>query len=166
LGETGHGLVVSGRKDELIDDSPAANVYGTKFIYARVGLIYFLIDVIKIKFPWYRRMHNLMGSSSVVSRKAVCMSPYLLSFTIDPMPSCSSSIYRPYLTSSLDALPMEKEGHRVITNTKLASALDKLTGPLHVLYTPLMYYINRTLHYTSKGRKQVHGHFSASKACG
>jgi hypothetical protein len=41
LGETGHGLVVSGREDELIDGSPAANVYGTGFICAQVGLIYF-----------------------------------------------------------------------------------------------------------------------------
>ncbi|KAJ8580406.1 hypothetical protein M405DRAFT_938761, partial [Rhizopogon salebrosus TDB-379] len=37
LGETGHRLVVLGREEELIDGSPAVNVYGTKFIYAFTG---------------------------------------------------------------------------------------------------------------------------------
>ncbi|KAJ8580321.1 hypothetical protein M405DRAFT_834492, partial [Rhizopogon salebrosus TDB-379] len=47
LGETGHGLVVLGCEDELIDGSPAANIY----------------DVIKIKFPWYR----LSNSKSAIN---------------------------------------------------------------------------------------------------
>ncbi|KAG1721980.1 uncharacterized protein EDB91DRAFT_1088279 [Suillus paluster] len=66
LGEMGHGLVVSGCEDELIDGSPAANVY----------------DVIKTKFPWYCRMHELMGSSPVVSRKAVSNSKSAVDLTI------------------------------------------------------------------------------------
>ncbi|KAG1734393.1 uncharacterized protein EDB91DRAFT_1084053 [Suillus paluster] len=53
-------------EDELIDGSPAANVY----------------DVIKTKFPWYCRMHELMGSSPVVSRKAVSNSKSSIDLTV------------------------------------------------------------------------------------
>ncbi|KAG1744231.1 hypothetical protein EDB19DRAFT_1906795 [Suillus lakei] len=66
LGETGHGLIVSGRENELIDGSPAANVY----------------DVIKNKFPWYCRMHQLMGLSPVVSRKAVSNSKSVINLGV------------------------------------------------------------------------------------
>ncbi|KAI6103724.1 hypothetical protein EDD16DRAFT_1752153 [Pisolithus croceorrhizus] len=58
LGETGHGLVASGREGELQEGTTAANAW----------------EVIQEKFPWYLHMHALMGTSPVVSRKAVANS--------------------------------------------------------------------------------------------
>ncbi|KAH7911006.1 hypothetical protein BJ138DRAFT_1101375 [Hygrophoropsis aurantiaca] len=55
LGETGHGLVISGREDEITANSAIANAF----------------DLTMSKFPWYKRMHELMGTSPVVSRAAV-----------------------------------------------------------------------------------------------
>ncbi|KAG2030898.1 hypothetical protein BDR03DRAFT_1016680 [Suillus americanus] len=66
LGETGHGPIVSGWENELIDGSPAVNVY----------------DVIKNKFSWYCRMHQLMGLSPVVSQKAVSNSKSVINLGV------------------------------------------------------------------------------------
>ncbi|KAF9230751.1 hypothetical protein BU15DRAFT_83237 [Melanogaster broomeanus] len=66
LGETGHGLVTSGRSDELYEGSEAANVY----------------DAIKKKFPWYLRMNDLMGGSPISSRKAVTNSQSILDLSV------------------------------------------------------------------------------------
>ncbi|KAF9235926.1 hypothetical protein BU15DRAFT_64469 [Melanogaster broomeanus] len=66
LGETGHGLVVAGREEELYEGSPAANVY----------------EDIQKKFPWYRRMDELMGSSPAHNRSAVSNSQSTLDLSV------------------------------------------------------------------------------------
>ncbi|KAJ7860548.1 hypothetical protein B0H14DRAFT_3863697 [Mycena olivaceomarginata] len=58
LGETGHGLVTESKKDDITEDSVIANAW----------------DAIEKKFPWYMRMHDLMGASPVVNRSAVAHS--------------------------------------------------------------------------------------------
>ncbi|KAJ7461893.1 hypothetical protein FB451DRAFT_1404398 [Mycena latifolia] len=58
LGATGHGLVIGGKEDEIIEGSTIANAW----------------DAIEKKFPWYKRMNILMGTSPVVNRSAVAHS--------------------------------------------------------------------------------------------
>ncbi|KAJ7091297.1 hypothetical protein C8R43DRAFT_1142026 [Mycena crocata] len=58
LGATGHGLVVAGKEDEIIENSPIANAW----------------QLIEKKFPWYKRMDKLMGTSPIVNRSAVAHS--------------------------------------------------------------------------------------------
>ncbi|KAF8209187.1 hypothetical protein K438DRAFT_2066189 [Mycena galopus ATCC 62051] len=58
LGETGHGLVAAGKKEEIKGGTEIANAW----------------DAVQKKFPWYLRMHDLMGSSPVVNRSAVAHS--------------------------------------------------------------------------------------------
>ncbi|KAF8172623.1 hypothetical protein K438DRAFT_1981468 [Mycena galopus ATCC 62051] len=57
LGSTGHGLVVDGKENEIAA-GPIANAW----------------DAIIKKFPWYKRMHALMGTSPIVNRSAVAHS--------------------------------------------------------------------------------------------
>ncbi|KAF8442020.1 hypothetical protein L210DRAFT_987512 [Boletus edulis BED1] len=66
LGETGHGLIISGREDELHIGSEMANVY----------------DEIKSKFLWYLRSHALMGSSPIVCRKSISNSKSDIDLTV------------------------------------------------------------------------------------
>ncbi|KIJ61907.1 hypothetical protein HYDPIDRAFT_169487 [Hydnomerulius pinastri MD-312] len=66
LGETGHGLIVAGREDEMRMGSDIANVY----------------DEIQLKFPWYLRMHALMGTSPVASRKSISNSKSDIDLTV------------------------------------------------------------------------------------
>ncbi|KAF7360076.1 hypothetical protein MVEN_00735700 [Mycena venus] len=58
LGETGHGLVATDKEDDIKSDSVIANAW----------------DLIQEKFPWYKRMNDLMGSSPVIDRSAVAHS--------------------------------------------------------------------------------------------
>ncbi|KAJ7621659.1 hypothetical protein DFH06DRAFT_1143662 [Mycena polygramma] len=58
LGATGHGLVTGGKEDEIIGGSAIANAW----------------EVIEAKFPWYKRMDLLMGTSPIVNRTAVAHS--------------------------------------------------------------------------------------------
>ncbi|KAJ7105922.1 hypothetical protein C8R44DRAFT_886369 [Mycena epipterygia] len=58
LGATGHGLVAAGKEDEIIEDTPIANAW----------------EKISKKFPWYKRMDRLMGTSPIVNRSAVAHS--------------------------------------------------------------------------------------------
>ncbi|KAJ6609748.1 hypothetical protein B0H10DRAFT_2225653 [Mycena sp. CBHHK59/15] len=55
LGSTGQGLVAENREGEIETGSNIENIW----------------DLIKKKFPWYKRMHALMGSSPVVDRSAL-----------------------------------------------------------------------------------------------
>ncbi|KAJ7328953.1 hypothetical protein DFH08DRAFT_317959 [Mycena albidolilacea] len=58
LGETGHSLVAADKEDDIKSDSVIANAW----------------DLIQEKFPWYKRMNDLMGSSPVIDRSAVAHS--------------------------------------------------------------------------------------------
>ncbi|KAJ7911696.1 hypothetical protein B0H13DRAFT_2328078 [Mycena leptocephala] len=55
LGATGQGLVADNREGEIESGSDLQNIW----------------DKIQKKFPWYKRMHLLMGNSPVVDRSAV-----------------------------------------------------------------------------------------------
>ncbi|KAF7351953.1 hypothetical protein MVEN_01157300 [Mycena venus] len=58
LSETGHGLVAAGKEDDIKSGTEISNAW----------------DAIQEKFPWYMRMHDLMGSSPVINRSAVAHS--------------------------------------------------------------------------------------------
>ncbi|KIK78705.1 hypothetical protein PAXRUDRAFT_16730 [Paxillus rubicundulus Ve08.2h10] len=66
LGETGHSLVMSGHADKLYEGIEATNVY----------------EAIEKKFPWYLWMSALMGSSPVLSRKAISNSQSYLNLAV------------------------------------------------------------------------------------
>ncbi|KAJ7506345.1 hypothetical protein B0H11DRAFT_2327412 [Mycena galericulata] len=58
LGATGHGLVTAGKEAKIIEGSDIANAW----------------EAIAKKFPWYKRMDILMGTSPIVNRSAVAHS--------------------------------------------------------------------------------------------
>ncbi|KAJ3502371.1 hypothetical protein NLJ89_g8915 [Agrocybe chaxingu] len=58
LGETGEGLLDAGREDEITAGTPLANLW----------------EEIQMKFPWFLRMHNLLGTNPTVDRSAVANS--------------------------------------------------------------------------------------------
>ncbi|KAF9232196.1 hypothetical protein BU15DRAFT_81515 [Melanogaster broomeanus] len=66
LGETGHGLVISGCDEDLREGSEVANVW----------------EDIQKKFPWYIRMAALIGGSPNYSRKGVSNSQSALDLSV------------------------------------------------------------------------------------
>ncbi|KAJ6603371.1 hypothetical protein DFH09DRAFT_1354613 [Mycena vulgaris] len=58
LGATGHGLVAGGKEDEIVGGTEIFNAW----------------DKISKKFPWYKRMDRLMGTSPIVNRSALAHS--------------------------------------------------------------------------------------------
>jgi hypothetical protein len=70
---TGQGLLDNGQELDILVGSEIVNIWG-KFWF---GLVYptavdsFLSGKVKKAFPWYMRMHSLMGSSPIVSKAAL-----------------------------------------------------------------------------------------------
>ncbi|KAM6497403.1 hypothetical protein JOM56_007876 [Amanita muscaria] len=58
MSETGQGIVHNNQEDTLIPNSECANAW----------------DLVQAIFPWYKRMHALMGTSPVVSKAALAHS--------------------------------------------------------------------------------------------
>ena len=76
MSETGQGLIDDGREDEIAPDSDIANMWGrycSIFVYPFRYLIS-VTDLIQKKFPWYKRMHALMGTNPIVDRSAIAHS--------------------------------------------------------------------------------------------
>ncbi|KAJ7858305.1 hypothetical protein B0H13DRAFT_2356586 [Mycena leptocephala] len=73
LGATGQGLVAENREGEIESGSDLQNLWGTVLYFAVSDSAYRYerTDKIQKKFPWYKRMHLLMGNSPVVDRSAV-----------------------------------------------------------------------------------------------
>jgi hypothetical protein len=72
LGATGQGLVEDDREAEIESGSKIENIWGT---FLSFDVLFFVhlrgLDLIQQKFPWYKRLHALMGSSPVIDRAAV-----------------------------------------------------------------------------------------------
>lgn len=73
--ETGQGLIDDGREDEITPGSEIANMWGrySMFTYLFRRLIS-VADLIQTRFPWYKRMHALMGTSPIFDRSAIAHS--------------------------------------------------------------------------------------------
>lgn len=84
---------MSDKEDKIIEDTEISNVYGEYPI--DLDLLYMsitLVDVIKLKFPWYKWMHALMGTSPVVSHAAVANSNSVLDLSVlDDNSDCDKS---------------------------------------------------------------------------
>ncbi|TFK59785.1 hypothetical protein BDN72DRAFT_905547 [Pluteus cervinus] len=65
LKDTGHGLVMSGHESDITSVSEIANVW----------------DKIKVTFPWYKHMGDLLGSSPIHSRTAITHSTSVLNLS-------------------------------------------------------------------------------------
>lgn len=93
---TGQGLVHSGRTNEMIDGSEVKNIWGT---FSPASLLSFpsdshsLLDKVMVDFPWYERMHALMGTSPVATRAAVAHSTSSIDTSVLARPTVSSSCY-------------------------------------------------------------------------
>jgi len=76
MSETGQGLLDNGQEADILDGSEVANIWGKPWsgLVYPVAIDYFLSGKIKKAFPWYMRMHNLMGSSPIVSKAALAHS--------------------------------------------------------------------------------------------
>ncbi|RXW15586.1 hypothetical protein EST38_g10266 [Candolleomyces aberdarensis] len=70
LGETGHGLIIDGKEDEIVEGTGIYNVH----------------DKIRKKFKWYKRLHELLTASPVYDSSAVAnsMTPLDLSILTSP----------------------------------------------------------------------------------
>ena len=77
ISETGQGLLDAGREDEILPGSEIANIWGRSFGPYRTHLLLIIClcaEKVQGKFPWYQRMHLLMGTSPVVSKAAIANS--------------------------------------------------------------------------------------------
>jgi len=76
MSATGVGLIESDREDEMTKGSDMFNIWGMLYISVFRGFANNLISPDKTKkaFPWYKRMHRLMGHSPIVNRSALAHS--------------------------------------------------------------------------------------------
>jgi hypothetical protein len=78
MSETGQGLIDDGREDDIAPGSEIANLWGkvvaTFASFLSNNSIISIADLIQTKFPWYKRMHALMGTSPIVDRSAIAHS--------------------------------------------------------------------------------------------
>jgi len=72
MSETGQGHLDAGQEVEIIAGSEIVNVWrkSSHHSYCLFSSIYLSIEKVQKKFPWYMRLHSLMGTSPVVSKSA------------------------------------------------------------------------------------------------
>jgi hypothetical protein len=84
LCETGQGLLDEDQEDEIIEGTEIDNIWSMSFpapIVIPQGLPPFS-EKIQAKFPWYKDMHALMGTSPVVDKSAIANSATMLDTTV------------------------------------------------------------------------------------
>jgi len=76
MSATGVGLIASDKEDEMMKGSDMFNIWGILYVSVRRAFTDNLISLDKTKkaFPWYKRMHRLMGHSPIVNRSALAHS--------------------------------------------------------------------------------------------
>ena len=90
ISETGQGLIDADREDEILPGSEIANVWRRSLCSiplspVSVSIIQnncFSVEKVQAKFPWYKRMHQLMGTSPVVSKAAIAHSRTPIDLTL------------------------------------------------------------------------------------
>ncbi|KDR65372.1 hypothetical protein GALMADRAFT_217576 [Galerina marginata CBS 339.88] len=90
LQQTGHGLIMADREDEIISGSPIGNVW----------------EKMKVKFPWYRRLHLLLCGSPVYDVSALANSATPLNTSV------LTAATQPTVTTSGDAPAMPVDRNR------------------------------------------------------
>ncbi|KAF8890271.1 hypothetical protein CPB84DRAFT_1401552 [Gymnopilus junonius] len=81
LQQTGHGLIMADREDEIISGSPIGNVW----------------EKMKLKFPWYRRLHLLLCGSPIYDMSALANSTTPLNTSV--LANSTTSLNTSVLTS-------------------------------------------------------------------
>lgn len=72
LSQTGQGLLDDDRADEIAPGSEIANVWGDLFTVSNAcRVLISSVNKMKVTFPWYKRMHALMGANPSVTRASV-----------------------------------------------------------------------------------------------
>ena len=76
ISETGQGLLDNGQEDQIIPGSEIDNIWSTclSFLYCKSFYTSRNLEKIQSKFPWYKQMHALMGTSPVIDRSAIAHS--------------------------------------------------------------------------------------------
>jgi hypothetical protein len=84
MSETGQGLLDAGQEDEIIPGSEIANVWrkSSHHSYYLLPSVYLSIEKVQKQFPWYMRLHSLMGTSPVVSKSALAHSRTLVDLSL------------------------------------------------------------------------------------
>lgn len=84
LSQTGQGLIDDDREDEITPGSEIANIWGKLMQSYWILIVRYhrIPDKIKAVFPWYKRMHALMGTNPTVSKASVAHSNTSLDISI------------------------------------------------------------------------------------
>ena len=73
MSENGQGLLDNGQEDQITPGSEIDNIWST-CIFSECSYAYRNLEKIQSKFPWYKQMHALMGTSPVVDRSVIAHS--------------------------------------------------------------------------------------------
>jgi len=82
ISETGQGLIDEGRESEFAPDSKLANIWGTYLIFVVAHDTDKYLEQINKVFPWYKRLHALMGTSPIVDTSAIANSTTDIDLTV------------------------------------------------------------------------------------
>lgn len=77
LGETGQGLVDGDQEEAITTGSALENVWRksrSHWFSASAVMLMCITESIQAKFPWFKRINNLMGKSPIVSKVAAANS--------------------------------------------------------------------------------------------
>jgi hypothetical protein len=78
ISETGQGLLDNGQEDDILEGSEVANIwdgpYREHIAFEPDLFLTSSLGKVKQAFPWYMRMHALMGSSPIVSKTPIDLS--------------------------------------------------------------------------------------------